>query len=120
MNLNKKSLIPRSVSSQTIMKIETTNKYMITVNEYFEGNVKSLAYQSPDGKSTIGVINKGQYKFGTSSHETMFVIEGELEVLLPGEKKWKIFKKGDSFKVSANTSFEVKSDGQTSYLCKYK
>ena len=93
---------------------------MITVNEYFEGNVKSLGYQSPEGKSTVGVIDKGEYKFGTSSNETMLIVEGELEVLLPGEDEWKTFQKGQEFKVPANISFEVKANGQISYLCKYE
>lgn len=47
---------------------------MISTNEYFDGNVKSLGYTSQDGKSTIGVMEKGDYEFGTSAHETMTVI----------------------------------------------
>jgi uncharacterized protein YaiE (UPF0345 family) len=93
---------------------------MITVNEYFEGNVKSLGYHSSEGNSTVGVIDQGEYKFGTSTDETMIIIEGQMEVLLPEADKWITVKSGDEFKVPANTSFEVKSDGQTSYLCKYK
>lgn len=93
---------------------------MINVNEYFGGTVKSLAYTSAEGKSTIGVIESGEYEFGTSSHETMVVIEGELVALLPGENEWKSFTNGQSFEVPANSSFKVKTSGQTSYLCKYK
>lgn len=93
---------------------------MINVNEYFDGTVKSLGYTSADGKSTIGVIESGEYEFGTSSHETMVVIEGELVALLPGEAEWKGFTNGQSFEVPANASFKVKASGQTSYLCKYK
>jgi uncharacterized protein YaiE (UPF0345 family) len=93
---------------------------MINVNEYFEGSVKSLGYTSAEGKSTIGVIEKGEYEFGTSSHETMTVIEGQLDALLPGESEWQSFTAGQSFKVEANTSFKVKSHVQSSYLCKYK
>lgn len=93
---------------------------MITINEYFDGTVKSLGYQTNEGKSTVGVMEDGIYKFGTSTDETMLVIEGELEVLLLGETEWLSVKKGASFEVPANTSFEVKSKGQTSYLCTYK
>ena len=93
---------------------------MINVNEYFQGTVKSLAYASADGKSTIGVIEPGEYEFGTSSHEIMVVIEGELIALLPGESEWKSFKNSESFEVQANSSFKVKASSQTSYLCKYK
>lgn len=93
---------------------------MITVNEYFDGAVKSLAYQSGEGRSTIGIIDPGEYEFGTSKHETMHIIEGELDVQLSGQDAWQLYKKGENFEVPANTSFKVKSSGQTSYLCKYK
>ncbi len=93
---------------------------MISLNEYFDKKVKSLGYSTTAGKSTVGVMEEGEYEFGTSSHETMIVVEGELIVLLPNETEWKSFKTGTSFEVNANTSFKVKSVGQTSYLCKYK
>jgi len=93
---------------------------MITSNAYFEGTVKSLGYTSATGKSTVGVMEPGEYEFGTSAKETMIVIEGELIALLPGASEWKSFKAGTSFKVGANTSFKVKSVGQTSYLCQYE
>lgn len=93
---------------------------MINVNEYFEGAVKSLAYTTPQGRSTIGVIEPGEYEFGTSSHETMTVIEGSLEALLPGQSQWQTFTNGQVFEVKANTSFKVKTEVQSSYLCTYR
>lgn len=93
---------------------------MITVNEYFGGDVKSLGYESAQGKSTIGIIEKGEYEFGTSKHETMTVIEGSLRTLLPNTLDWKTVHAGESFEVAANSSFKVKAQGQVSYLCKYK
>lgn len=93
---------------------------MISSNEYFDAKVKSLGYVSAIGNSTIGVMEPGEYEFGTTAHETMNVVEGELVVLLPGESEWKSFKSGTAFEVDANTSFKVKSVGQTSYLCQYK
>lgn len=93
---------------------------MINVNEYFEGAVKSLAYTTPQGRSTIGVIEPGEYEFGTSSHETMTVIEGTLEALLPSQSQWQTFTNGQVFEIEANTSFKVKTEVQSSYLCTYK
>ena len=57
---------------------------MISSNEYFDGTVKSLGYTSATGKSTIGVMEPGEYEFNTSAKETMNVVEGELIALLPG------------------------------------
>ena len=93
---------------------------MITVNEYFEGNVKSLGYNSGEGKSTIGIIEKGEYEFGTSQHETMTIIEGSLKALVPGETSWRQVSAGESFEIEANKSFKVQAEAQVSYLCKYK
>ena len=52
---------------------------MIQEDQYFEGNVKSLGYITTEGKSTIGVISIGEYKFGTFEKEVMHIIEGTLE-----------------------------------------
>ncbi|WP_114780635.1 pyrimidine/purine nucleoside phosphorylase [Botryobacter ruber] len=93
---------------------------MIKVNEYFDGQVKSLAYRSEAGKSTVGVIEAGDFEFGTSEHEIMTIVEGELEVLLPGAQEWQSFGQGQKFEVPANASFKVKSKGQTAYLCQYR
>ena len=93
---------------------------MILISEYFDGSVKSLGYDSKEGKSTIGVIEKGEYKFGTSMHETMIILEGGLEVLLPESAKWETFTNGQSFEVPANQTFTVRTGMQTSYLCKYR
>ena len=70
---------------------------MISTNEYFDGNVKSLAYKSATGNSTVGVMETGEYEFGTSTHETMVVIEGEMSVKLPGATTWETYKAGTSY-----------------------
>ena len=57
---------------------------MIKVNEYFDGKVKSLAFASPEGPATLGVMAAGEYEFGTSTKEIMKVISGKLTVRLPG------------------------------------
>lgn len=93
---------------------------MISTNEYFEGQVKSLGYATSTGKSTIGVMEVGTYEFGTSTHETMQVIEGEMTVKLPKASDWTTFKSGESYEIDANEKFQVKVSAQTSYLCTYK
>ncbi|GAL60786.1 pyrimidine/purine nucleoside phosphorylase [Algibacter lectus] len=92
---------------------------MISTNEYFDGNVKSIGYKSATGKSTIGVMEAGTYEFGTSEHETMTVIEGEMTVKLPNSKEWVTYKAGEAYTIDANQKFQVKVSEQTSYLCQY-
>lgn len=93
---------------------------MITENQYFDGNVKSLGYETTKGKSTIGIINPGEYTFGTAQKEIMHVVEGGLEVLLPDAAEWISITAGSLFEVPANASFKVKSAVQTAYLCQYR
>ena len=93
---------------------------MISTNEYFKGNVKSLGYTSKTGKSTVGVMEAGEYEFGTTTHETMQVIEGEMMVKLPDSSEWTIYKAGASYEIEANEKFRVKVLEQTAYLCRYK
>jgi uncharacterized protein YaiE (UPF0345 family) len=93
---------------------------MLEVNEYFDGNVKSIGFQTETLPATVGVMAIGEYEFGTSQKETMTVVSGVLTVLLPGEKKWKSISSGKSFKIAANSSFKLKVDIETAYLCIYE
>lgn len=93
---------------------------MFKTNEYFNGNVKSIALESAEGKATIGVMAKGEYEFGTSTIEVMTVISGKLTIQQPNEKEWKTYKKFESFVVEKDVKFKVKCDEDTPYLCLYK
>ena len=93
---------------------------MFDVNEYFDGNVKSIAFQSDTLPATVGVMAIGDYEFGTSKKEVMTVVSGALTVKLPGSSEWVTFDATQSFKVAANVSFQVKVAVETAYLCTYE
>ena len=93
---------------------------MFKTNEYFDGNVKSIAFQMPDGSATIGVMAAGEYNFGTSSVEYMTVTSGELLVMQPGETEWKSYKPFETFIVAKDVNFKVKASTDTTYLCLYR
>ena len=93
---------------------------MFDVNEYFEGNVKSIALDNNQGQLTVGVMAVGEYTFGTSQHETMTVVSGALTVKLPGSEEWLTFNACERFEIDANQSFDVKVAEQTAYLCQYR
>lgn len=92
---------------------------MLKVNEYFNGNVKSIALETETMPATIGVMAKGEYTFGTAAKETMHVVSGELSVQLPGEAEWQTFTNGQVFEVEGNSSFNVKATVDTAYFCQY-
>ncbi len=93
---------------------------MLKVNEYFDGKAKSISFQSSTLPATVGVISPGEYEFGTNQKETMTVISGALTVLLPGMSEWMVYGAGESFQVAGQSSFQVKTDIDTAYLCTYE
>lgn len=92
---------------------------MFKTNEYFDGAVASIAFQTETLPATVGVMAPGEYEFGTSQHETMTVVSGALTVLLPGAEDWQTFAAGDVFEIGANRKFKLKVAVDTAYLCTY-
>jgi uncharacterized protein YaiE (UPF0345 family) len=62
----------------------------------------------------------GAYTFSTSKREYVTVVNGTLEVKLPGSDEWLSFGNGDTFTVEAGKSFDLKVPCATAYLCKYE
>lgn len=93
---------------------------MVEVNEYFDGKVKSFVVNSGDGKKTVGVMQPGEYEFKPETKETMTVVSGALSVYLPEYDEWEDFGTGASFDVPAGSTFKVKVEEDTAYLCEYE
>lgn len=93
---------------------------MFKINEYFDGKVKSIAFQTAEGPATIGVMAKGEYEFGTSSVEYMTVTSGKMDVMLPGETTWKTYGEFETYMVPKDVKFKVRVEGDTAYRCLYK
>ncbi|MCF7858166.1 MAG: pyrimidine/purine nucleoside phosphorylase [Candidatus Cloacimonetes bacterium] len=92
---------------------------MFTINDYFDGKVKSISFKDEKSEATLGVMAKGVYEFKTSKKEVMTVISGKLNVQLPGCESWKEFERYDSFTINADSTFKVKTIGESSYICRY-
>ena len=92
---------------------------MFKCNEYFDGKVMSLAFNTADRPATVGVMAPGDYSFGTEAPETMTVVSGELIVTLPGQDQAQRFGAGESFDVPGDSRFEVQVPMETAYLCTY-
>jgi uncharacterized protein YaiE (UPF0345 family) len=93
---------------------------MLKVNEYFDGNVKSIGFKTATLPATVGVMAPGEYEFGTSQKETVTVVSGALTVKLPGAADWQTFNEGDTFIVEADRKFQLKVKIDTAYLCTYE
>ena len=89
-------------------------------NIYFDGKVTSRTVIFSDGtKKTLGIMLPGEYEFGTGDKEIMEILSGELEVLLPGEIRWRTIKGGESFEVAGNAKFGLKIKSLTDYCCSF-
>jgi hypothetical protein len=93
---------------------------MFKTNEYFDGKVKSIAFETAEGPATIGVMAAGEYVFGTGTIEYMTVTSGEMTVQQPDETEWKTYKEFETFRVEKDVKFKVKMKGDTTYRCLYK
>ena len=89
------------------------------INEYFDGKVKSIGFENSEGRITCGVMDVGQYEFGTSENERMRVVSGELEIQLPDSDSFSTYPAGAEFNVAAGTKFQVRVQQQSAYLCYY-
>ena len=92
---------------------------MPSVNQYFDNKVTSIAFQTSTKPATVGVMEIGEYEFGTSEFETMTVVSGALTVKLPGSNDFETYEAGQSFTIEANQKFQVKVEVETTYLCTY-
>jgi uncharacterized protein YaiE (UPF0345 family) len=92
---------------------------MIAVNEYFDGQAKSLSFKNRAGNFSAGVLKKGTYEFSTSTKEWMTLTSGSWEIELP-EAGVKNFDLGESCAIPSGISFKVYALEDSSYLCRYE
>ncbi len=92
---------------------------MPSVNQYFDNKVTSIAFQTATKPATVGVMEIGEYEFGTSEFETMTVVSGALTVKLPDSDEWQTIHAGESFTIEAHKKFTVTVAVESAYLCLY-
>jgi len=101
---------------------------MIKENTYFEGGVKSLAFNQSGADVSVGVMAAGEYTFGTAAPEKMTVaaapekmtvVKGALIVKRVGDDDWTTYQSGESFDVAGDSSFDLQVKEATAYLCEY-
>ncbi len=92
---------------------------MFKTNEYFDGKVTSIAFQTETLPATVGVMAIGDYVFNTGDKEKMTVVSGAMTIKFSGADKSQTFNTGESFDVDADSSFDVSIKEETAYLCLY-
>ena len=92
---------------------------MFETNEYFDGKVKSIAFQGQGKAATVGVMAAGEYVFNTAEKEKMTVVSGEMSIQLSGSEETTQYIAGQSFQVAENSAFNVTVPADCAYLCVY-
>lgn len=92
---------------------------MLKHNSYFEGQVQSVGFERNGRRATVGVVDVGEFHFGTDAAERMTVVSGELWARLPGEAEFRAFPTGTSFEVPAKSGFDVRAGLPAAYLCEF-
>jgi len=90
---------------------------MLKHNVYFEGKVQSVGFERHARRATVGVIEPGEYHFGTDAPERMVVVSGELEVKVGGP--WRTYPAGTTFEVPGKSGFDVRATEPAAYLCEF-
>lgn len=90
---------------------------MLKHNSYFDGNVQSVGFARLGRNMSVGVIDAGEYHFGTDAPERMTVVSGELEAKV-GDT-WKTYPTGTYFEIPGKSGFDVRASGPAAYLCEY-
>ncbi len=90
-------------------------------NVFFDGKCVSHSVFFPDGsRKTVGVIMPGsQLTFNVGAPELMEITSGECQVKIAGESAFKTYTADTSFKVAANSSFEIHAKDEVNYVCSF-
>ncbi|HVP67111.1 MAG TPA: pyrimidine/purine nucleoside phosphorylase [Anaeromyxobacteraceae bacterium] len=92
---------------------------MLKHNMFFEGRVQSVGFERNGRRMTAGVVDAGEFHFGTDGAERMTVVSGELWARLPGDPAFRAFPAGTTFEVPGKSGFDVKTSAPAAYLCEF-
>ena len=89
-------------------------------NVYFDGKCVSHTIHFSDGsRKSIGVIFPGKLTFKTGEPELMEITAGSCRVKLADDQEWRVYRAGDSFKVAANSAFDIEPLEALDYVCHF-
>jgi uncharacterized protein YaiE (UPF0345 family) len=91
----------------------------VKVNEYYDGQVKSLEFENSQGKFTVGVMLPGEWEFNAPTREWMILTRGGWDAKLPGTDEYVPFAENESFQIEGGETFSVRVKEISSYICPY-
>ena len=92
----------------------------VLANVYEEGRCQSRTLIFSDGtKKTLGVYLPGDFEFSSDAPERVLITSGEVEVFFPGDKDWRIVRKGEIYEVPGDCVFKVRCASIAEYICDF-
>lgn len=89
-------------------------------NVYDGGKVTSRTVITEQGERvSLGIMQVGNYHFGTDAAEVMELLQGRCRVKLAGSEQWVEYQAGQSFDVPGNSSFDIEVSELLDYICHY-
>lgn len=89
-------------------------------NVYFDGKCVSHGLTLPDGtRKSVGVVLPATLTFGTAAPEVMECTGGSCEYRLAGSEAWLRCGPGESFRIGANSKFDIRVTEAFHYICHY-
>lgn len=89
-------------------------------NVYDGGKVTSRTVITEQGERvSLGIMQVGDYHFGTDAAEVMELLQGRCRVKLAGSEQWVEYQAGQSFDVPGNSSFDIEVSELLDYICHY-
>lgn len=92
---------------------------MLKHNTFFDGKVQSVGFERLGRRLTAGVIDRGEFHFGTDAPERMSVVSGELFVRRDGSGEWVVYPAGTVFEVAGKSGFDVRASEPAAYVCEF-
>ena len=89
-------------------------------NVYFDGKcVSHTVYLTDGSRKTVGVMFPSKLTFNTGEPELVDITAGSCRVKLPGDKDWRVYRAGDSFKVPGQSAFDIEPLETLDYVCHF-
>ncbi len=88
-------------------------------NVFFDGKCVSHTVLLADGsRKSVGVILPGKLTFKTGAPEIMEITGGSCRVTVGGTES-RVYRAGESFKVAADSSFDIEALETLDYVCHF-
>ena len=93
------------------------NDRVMTLQHALQNSV-NLVFVPGGARKTVGVIFPSRLTFKTGEPELMEIVAGSCRVTLPGAEP-RVYHAGESFKVPANSSFDIEALETLDYVCHF-